>query len=690
MKRTKPALVFSPTGRQQGFNAKAMSSVDDLQPTRFVRELLQNSLDAGVEANCQVVHVRFKVTTIRGTEIPDLDGYETVLDAAVETHGKQAERAREVVDRMRTAIEDGKPNGRGLWCLSILDNGIGLDQRRMTAILGDGAPQKDDDALGSFGVGHFAPIATSDLRYALYGGVHMQGRRRIASGMAVIASHRLSDAKRKGSRQAGQATLRDGCGQLAANKDRGEDGTYRALTGSWIPDLLGRELDFIADSWGHGTAVVIPGFNYFNADADDDESYLYRLVPKVAAYNFHPAIEAGRLVIEVDETAIVEDGENGHLIVDKNGLRRCLEEDQHRVRKFRVDGFYAGLRPAGQHAHSAWCTIAEGTNVPIQTAAGKVTARILVGPPCGGFRVDLFRDGMWITDSLPGMHASDFSDRKPFHAVLLLDRGDGGQLLDIINKAEGPDHNSLDLRRLSKKTQERARLLELLREIRQAIRQNTPEETTDDYTANDFLAVATGSAPDGSGKAEYSFWGAPVVVSRAPTRSSPEKKLPDPQVRNKEKREHRDSKDKKPPTGEPAGRSARNVLLNATVVPDGPGKHLVAFECPEAVQELELSLVVDENTDETCDRVWPDELVTVQGVEIEAPSDHHTGSTKTDPLPTVATVGSVATLSRLVPGIPYLCTVTSSAKRRLNDGSQPPALRLQLCQPNPKGKETSE
>ena len=133
------------------------------------------------------------------------------------------------------------------------------------------------------------------------------------------------------------------------------------------------------------------------------------------------------------------------------------------------------------------------------------------------------------------------------------------------------------------------------------------------------------------------------------------------------------------------------MLLNATVVPDGPGKHLVAFECPEAVQELELSLVVDENTDETCDRVWPDELVTVQAVEIEAPSDHNGRVDQNGPaVPTVATDGSVATLSRLVPGIPYLCTVTSSAKRRLNDGSQPPALRLQLCQPNPKGKETSE
>ena len=351
-----------------------------------------------------------------------------------------------------------------------------------------------------------------------------------------LASHQLSDAQPTGSRQAGQVTLRGGCGQLAANQERGKDGTYKALTRNWIPDLVGRELDAIADSWGHGTAVVIPAFNYFNADADE-ESYLHRLVPKVAAYNFHPAIEAGRLVIEVDETGVVEDGENGQVIVDKNGLRRVLEEDQHRVRSFRADGFHAGLRPSGRHAHSAWRTIVEGTDVLIRTAAGKVTARILVGPPCGGFRVDLFRDGMWITDNLPGLQGSDFSDRKPFHAVLLLDRDDGGQLLDIINKAEGPDHNSLDLGRLSKKTEEKARLLKLLWEIREAIRENTPEETTDDYTANDFLAVATGGDPNGSGKAEYSFWGAPVVVSRAPTRSSPEKKRPDPEVQSKEKRE---------------------------------------------------------------------------------------------------------------------------------------------------------
>ena len=617
MKRTKPALVFSPTGRYQGFNAKAMSSVDDLQPTRFVRELLQNALDAGVEAGRPVVRVRFEVTTIRGKEIPDLEGYERVLEAALETHGKPADRA-EVVSRMRRALEDGRPDGEGLWCLSILDNGIGLDGSRMTGILGDGAPRKGPDSLGSFGVGHFAPMATSDLRYALYGGLQ-KGGQRIASGMAVIASHRVREGKGQDSRS-GFSALRDGYGQLAAGDERGADGAYKPLTGKSIPGLVGRGLDYIAQSWEHGTAVVIPAFNYFNAAPSEDDSYLHRLVPKVAAYNFHPAIEAGRLVIEVDETEILDEEDNGHLIVDKDGLGRVLEEDQHRARTFRADGFHAGLRPAGRHAYSAWRTVVGGTSVRIPTSGGTVDARILVDPPCGDFRVDLFRDGMWIADRLPGLQASDFTDRKPFHVVLLLDRGDGADLVRLVHKAEGPDHDRLDLARLSRERQERAKLLNLFREIREAIRQNTPEEETDEYTADDFLAVATGGGPGGTGQSEYAFWGSPVVVSRVPTRGSRNKPDPDPEVRTKRKRGSQRSKEK-PPVPR-AGRSARNVPVNATVVPEGSGKHLVSFECREPAQELELSLVVDENTDATCDRVWPDERVTLEVVEINVSSDH--------------------------------------------------------------------
>lgn len=681
MKRTKPALVFSPTGRSQGFHAKAMSSVDDLKPTRVVRELLQNALDAGVEAGRQVVRVRFEVTTIQGADIPDLDGYERVLDAALETHGEPADRAAEVVRRMRRAIEDGQPDGQGLWCLAILDNGIGLDESRMTGILGDGAPRKGPDSLGSFGVGHFAPMATSDLRYALYGGLLKSGRR-IASGMAVIACHRAKGTKGLVSLSRG-ATLRDGYGQLAAGDDRGPDGTYKPLTGRSILRLVGGRLDYIAESWTHGTAVVIPAFNYFNAELNSDDSFLHRLVPKVAAYNFHPAIEAGRLVIEVDETEIVDDEEHGHLVIDKDGLRRVLEEDQDRVRAFRADGFHAGLRPSGRHAHSAWRTVVGGRRFAIRTSRGTVDARILVDPPGGGVRVDLFRDGMWIADSLPGVQASDFSDRKPFHAVLLLDRSDGGDLFRLVNKAEGPDHDRLDLARLSRERDERAKLLKLFREIREAIRQNTPEEATDDYTADDFLAVATGAGPGGTGTSEYAFWGSPVVVSRVPTRSNRDKQDLDLDVRRKRKK--REPGPKKDTPGRSAGRSARNVPVNAAIVPEGPGKHLVSFECREPVQDLELSLVVDENTDETCDRVWPDELVTLEAVDIKAPSDH-----SASPRAIIAPGESVARLSGLAPEVQYLCTVLSSARGTLTEGAELPAYRLELFRPDAKKRGTEK
>ena len=687
MKRTKPALLFSPTGRYQGFHAKAMSSVDDLKPTRVVRELLQNALDAGVEAGRKVVRVRFEVTTIQGTEIPDLDGYERVLDAALETHGEPADRAAEVVSRMRRAIEDGQPDGQGLWCLSILDNGIGLDESRMTGILGDGAPRKGPDSLGSFGVGHFAPMATSDLRYALYGGLH-KGGRRIASGMAVIASHRAKTTRGWGTSRG--ATLRDGYGQLAGGDDRGPDGTYKPLTGKSIPGLVGRGLDYIAESWEHGTAVVIPAFNYFNAAPNDDDSYLHRLVPKVAAYNFHPAIEAGRLVIEVDETNILDDEEHGRLVVDKEGLGRVLEEDRHRARAFRADGFHAGLRPSGRHAYSAWRTVVGGTRVRIATSGGTVDARLLVDPPCGGFRVDLFRDGMWIADTLPGVQASDFSDRKPFHVVLLLDRGEGGDLFRLVHKAEGPDHDRLDFARLSKERHESAKLRKLFQEIRETIRQNTPEEAADDYTADDFLAVAAGAGPGGIGKSEYAFWGSPVVVSRVPTRSSRDKQDPDLEVRKKrEKGDRRDRRPKKDPPSRPAGRSARNVPVNAAVVPEGSGKHLIAFECREPVQDLDLALVVDENTDETCDRVWPDELVTLKAVDIKAPSDQGAPASAS-PRASVAPGGSVARLSGLVPGVRYLCTVMSSAKGKLTEGAELPALRLELSRPDPEEEGTEQ
>ena len=54
---------------------------------------------------------------------------------------------------------------------------------------------------------------------------------------------------------------------------------------------------------------------------------------------------------------------------------------------------------------------------------------------------------MWITNdkNIPGF-SYGFQDRKPFHALLLLDSGNGGRLHELVRNAEGPLHDKLDVK----------------------------------------------------------------------------------------------------------------------------------------------------------------------------------------------------------------------------------------------------
>ena len=62
-------------------------------------------------------------------------------------------------------------------------------------------------------------------------------------------------------------------------------------------------------------------------------------------------------------------------------------------------------------------------------------------------RVQVFRNGMWITNEADRLLSRDFNGFKPFDAVLEIDSGDVG---DLIRGAEGPEHRGLERRRLGK------------------------------------------------------------------------------------------------------------------------------------------------------------------------------------------------------------------------------------------------
>ena len=236
-------LQFGPTTSTKGFTSHETSSFNDLQPARIVRELIQNSLDAAVEIGEPTAIVRFRVDTISGKEVPDLAGYRKAFKKAVDhwrgqNGGNLTDPAQQVANRVKNALQAlGSGNAA---ILSVLDNGVGLDAKRMNSLLSDGGSAKSYDLSGSYGVGHLAPVALSDIRYMLYGGVTENGQR-IACGRAILASH------------PGKDKLLAAEGYLIKEFRNGLDGNlYDFLNDTAHPKVISNHLKEINEEWGHG------------------------------------------------------------------------------------------------------------------------------------------------------------------------------------------------------------------------------------------------------------------------------------------------------------------------------------------------------------------------------------------------------------------------------------------------------
>ena len=165
-----PDLRFG-LGNSQGFTSVGVATFDNLRPAAVVRELIQNALDAARKAEVRPAIVRFRLTETLRNNIPGIDRYEGALQKAIETQrdmagGELAEQARLVVERIGAALSEDY-----LTVLTVLDNGIGLNEQRMNALLSDGVSLKESNATGTYGNGHHTAIPASDLRYVLYGGL---------------------------------------------------------------------------------------------------------------------------------------------------------------------------------------------------------------------------------------------------------------------------------------------------------------------------------------------------------------------------------------------------------------------------------------------------------------------------------------------------------------------------------------
>lgn len=453
-------LVFPHDYRSDGFTTN-VTSRQAAEPDPVVRELLQNSLDAAVrEAERERAEVHFTIARRSLSDLPGLAAYrkafsaarkEREADSTAKTHDQQSaiKRIQDALDLTEMSV---------LFCR---DNGVGLDLRRLQALLSEGNSNKAGGGAGSYGLGHLTAYAASDLRYVLYAGRQAAGD--IASGHAILASHRVGRA-----RYAADGYWRRTNEVLSYTVD---DGNYP----DEAPPLLQSEMGRIESS---GTVIAIAGFNHFH---DDDPASAFDDICRVAAVNFLAAIVGGQMVVHM------HDEQSGkHKEVNGDSVAEVLDRISGQQR---LPGGMAGWL-VGSQAYRALETLQAGRTLDRSVDRSvEVRFRALEEQSNERSRVQVFRDGMWITNDAPELRTGDFTGVKPFDAVVLLrdaDPDDHSEVYDLVRNAEGPEHRGLTkLRELTKP--QRDQLRETLRQIADVLREEAGQiEHQESYTPAGF------------------------------------------------------------------------------------------------------------------------------------------------------------------------------------------------------------
>ncbi len=474
-------LVFDLSRRPVGFTSAALAHFDgSAEPV--VRELIQNSLDAADKAG-RPAEIAFNVFPVPYSMVPGLDQYVEAFELSLmdrkewNNEGLPSHDENMIVERIQEVLDN-----KTVDALLCIDNGHGLDGQRMDRLLTEGNSGKGDGGAGSFGVGHNAAFAASNMRYVLYGARYQENGElgTLVSGHAVLASHPHPSEKDQ-RRGADGYWFRKG--QLSFTNDH----NYYS---SRPPALLAAPLESMPNT---GTVVCILGFNDFHRDDDDPTSV--ETIARVAASNFSAAIFQEKMTVN-----IYDERSGDELTINSRNLGQILERYSSRLR---ADG---RGQITGEHAFRAWRTISE---VPSLERVGGETiwCRSIEHEKRIGSRVHLFRKGMWITSSAPRLYPNDFAGCRPFDAVIVLD---DGREEELIRDAEGPEHRGIDRTRLSKA--DRKELDTLLDDLADRIRDAAGQaEETDEYTPPGFAefsrSVTTGGEkvtrarpPSGGGK----------------------------------------------------------------------------------------------------------------------------------------------------------------------------------------------
>lgn len=417
-------LVFSETGTPQGFSTLAATAWNRRYPEPIIREMLQNCLDASPTPTTRRLEISVTVKAVRPETIPGIDAYRTHFLGALQQ--RQSWHRLNSVDRAIVERISNVLNAPRIPILFCRDNGVGLDHRRMLQVLTEGNVEESNARSTSYGFGCMALFAASDLRYILYAGRSRapdgsRELRDVASAHAILASRRT-----------GASHGLSGHGYWLS---QGQPSMYcRDPFPATVPPLLLQELGEGEDT---GSVVCVVGFGGFgNWETAIDA------IADAAAKNFLVAIWNDTMIVRIrDETAGRE------LEVSNATLESILKEKRTQARAQQGGGWLSGMR-----AYRALKTLDHGTLLELGEPGLSAYLRRLPEDDTNRFRVQLFGNGMWITDSATYLQPRYFRGERnfwghqnglttnPFDAVVNVEHGD---FATLVRHAEGPGHRGL-------------------------------------------------------------------------------------------------------------------------------------------------------------------------------------------------------------------------------------------------------
>ena len=432
-------------GEMKGFTAIDLADKKEGY-TNPIRELLQNSLDASREAGNNQCEINIYIETITRSQIPHIDEYRKVLQKAIETADQQGSynaNSKQIVKSIERALKKEE-----LKVLMFSDNGTGMQQKQLDAILAGGVSiKRDKKSGGSFGVGNLSSYSLSSLRYVLYATKYETDNGRVDTlftGSPILAGYKDDDEAQRGNR-----------GRIVRKKPEGERNPSFDYPKK-CPDFIESKMKNLDT----GTVVAILGLSKSRV-----EKAKYAIVSNF----FHPIIH-GSLSVTVHHSGRSQE-------ISDSEVEQLIDASKENKRAERESIL------SGKAVFQAWQAVMEDQKVIELSNSDKVYVYIKSDRNSDS-TVVLIRNGMVIArhDSMLSRDMEKLRKEtsfEPFTAVIDVDQGDAPKLFELVKGAESPYHNRLQAEILD--SEDEKCLRDLFKELSGKIKEHLTEIKRDSF-----------------------------------------------------------------------------------------------------------------------------------------------------------------------------------------------------------------